>query len=227
MRRGAFIVIDGTDGSGKATQTKLLMAALKERNIPVQSLSFPRYGKKSAALVEEYLAGAFGSVQETRPYPCSIFYAVDRYAAQSEIRAWLATGTVVIADRYVSANMGHQGAKLTNPVERDHFFAWNEDLEYRLLGLERPDITIVLHVPAEVSYAMARDRYDAKGGVINDIHENNLEHLKQAEQTYLEIAHRFPGFIVIECVKAGVLLSPETIHERILTIVQTLLLSRF
>lgn len=227
MRRGAFIAIDGTDGVGKATQTKLLAQALEGKNFTVRTVAFPRYGEKSASLVEDYLAGKFGALGDTKPYQCSIFYAVDRFAAQHDIRSWLAQSNIVIADRYVSANMGHQGAKLANPDDRDRFFAWAEDLEYRIFSLERPDITFILHVPAEISHALARSRQDLKGGVANDIHENNLEHLQRAEQTYLEIARRFPGFMIIECVEDGKLLSPETIHQRILDVVQTLLLQRF
>ncbi|MBU4493296.1 MAG: thymidylate kinase, partial [Nanoarchaeota archaeon] len=107
--KGKFIVIAGTDGSGKATQIKILVKRLKDKGYEVEIADFPQYGKKSAALVEEYLNGKFGLAEEVGPYRASIFYACDRYAASFKIKEWLDEGKIVVSNRYVSANVGHQG----------------------------------------------------------------------------------------------------------------------
>src|SRR3990167_7582875 len=101
MSKGKLIVIDGTDGSGKATQTNILVKRLKKKGYKVALADFPQYGQRSATLVEDYLNGKFGSAKEVGPYRSSIFFAVDRYAASFQIRAWLHEGYIVISNRYV------------------------------------------------------------------------------------------------------------------------------
>ena len=110
---GKFIVIDGTNGSGKATQTHLLMEELKLNGYPVEMTDFPQYGTKSAGLIEEYLNGKYGQVG---PHAASIFYAIDRFDASFKIRQWLQEGKVVISNRYVTANAGHQGGKIATTL---------------------------------------------------------------------------------------------------------------
>jgi dTMP kinase len=215
--KGRFFVIDGTDGSGKATQTKLLISRMLRENLPVQTIAFPQYGLKSAGPVEDYLAGKFGKPEEVGSRRASVFYAVDRYAASMKISNWLSGGEHVVADRYVASNMGHQGSKERRAEERMAFFKWNDDLEYGMFKIPRPDINIILHVPAAVSMQLI-----AKRGNVQDAHEN-LAHLTAAETTYLEIARTFPGFALIECVEEGTLLSPEKIHEKVWTVVQSAL----
>ena len=217
MNQGKFFVIDGTDGSGKETQTKLLLARMRREGYAVETVSFPQYGKKSAGPTEEYLAGKYGPSDRVGPKPSSVFYAVDRYDASHDIRAWLESGRHVIADRYVSSNMGHQGGKIDDPEERRHFFEWNDELEHGIFGIPRPDLTIVLHVPAEVNARLMADRP-------KDIHEQDMTHLKRAERTYLELVELFPGFRLIECVDgSGILMSPERIHEMVWEIIRPML----
>jgi dTMP kinase len=111
-KKGVFIVIDGTDGAGKKTQTDILCEKLKAYGFAVEIADFPQYGHKSAGLVEEYLNGRYGTAEAVGPYAASIFYACDRYDASFKIRKWLAEGKVVVSNRYVAANMGHQGGKI-------------------------------------------------------------------------------------------------------------------
>lgn len=212
--RGKFIVIDGTDGSGKATQTQLLAQRLRRSGFDVAIADFPQYNTKSAGLVEEYLSGKYGSPEMVGPYRASIFYACDRYDASFKIKTWLAEGKIVISNRYVTANMGHQGGKIDNPLERKHFFDWLYQLEYEIFNIPRPDLNIILHVSAEISQALAQQRQKEDwAGKINDIHQNSLNHLKKAEQTYLQIAQSFPDFSLIECVSDGLMLSRENISD--------------
>ncbi len=210
---GKFIVIDGTDGSGKTTQLNLLKEKLEAEGYAVAVADFPQYNTKSAGMVEEYLSGKYGQADEVDPYKASIFYAVDRFDASSQIRKWLAEGKVVLANRYTSASLGHQGGKITNPLERKIFFNWLYDLEYKIFEIPKPDLTIVLQVEPEISFTLAkkRAREDWKGKT-KDIHEDNFEHLKNAEQTYLEITSSLPGFKLIRCTHNGEILSPEAIH---------------
>lgn len=222
--KSAFIVIDGTDGSGKATQSRLLVERLKNEGFEVATFSFPQYGEKSAGPTEEYLAGKYGTAAEVGSYRGSIFYAIDRYDASFKIRAALAEGRVVISDRYVGSNLGHQGGKIHDSEERLKFFKWNDDLEHNLFGIPRPDINIVLHVRPEISQRLADS--GAKKGVNHDIHESNFQHLKDAETAYLEITQIFKNFKLIECVEDDQYLPPEKIHEKIWQLVKPLLISQ-
>src|SRR3989338_1934904 len=220
---GTFFVIDGTDGSGKATQTRLLVERMQQENFEVETIAFPQYGQPSAGPVQEYLSGKYGGVKEIDPYRGSILYAVDRFDASGRIRSWLSLGKKVVADRYVASNMGHQGSKLSDPKERLKFLQWNDELEFGIFGIPKPDINIILHVPVEISMRLAQDQTGKKGDIQKDIHVTNEEHLRAAEITYLEIASQFPGFHLIECVEDGVILSREIIHERIWNVVEPFL----
>jgi dTMP kinase len=209
---GKFIVIDGTDGSGKTTQLKLLKNRLEAEGYSVQLADFPQYNSKSAGLVEEYLSGKYGQAEEVDAYKASIFYAVDRYDASFKIRQWLQDGQIVLANRYTSANMGHQGCKIANPLERRVFFNWLHELEYKIFAIPRPDLSIILHVESGIAQKLVQERARQDwDGKTNDIHENDLSHLKKAEQVYLEIAESFPDFRLINCTKNQELLSRDEI----------------
>ncbi len=216
---GLFIMIDGIDGSGKGLQTDLLQQRLVAAGLPVEKISFPRYGHKSAAPIEEYLAGTYGTADDVGPYRGSILYAVDRFAAAHDIRTWLAEGNIVIANRYVSSNMGHQGGKIADPAERQKFFTWNYDLEYRIFAIPKPDIQLILHVDPVVAQTLVDKKSAADrayvGGAKRDIHEADINHLRNAEQTYLEMVRLFPDFQLVECMENGQIMPPEKIQELI------------
>lgn len=212
-----FIMVEGTDGSGKGTQTQLLFDRLTAAGFAVEQISFPQYGERSCTMVEDYLNGKFGSAEDVGPYPASIFYATDRFAAAPKIRSWLKEGKIVIANRYVASNMGHQGGKIDDPEERKKYFEWNYHLEYTIFNIPKPTVNVILHMPAEVAQALV-DKKDARAylnGKKRDIHEDNIDHLKKAEQAYLDIAQTFPDFTLIECTEHGNLLSKEEIHEKL------------
>ena len=221
---GIFIVIDGTDGSGKATQTRLLVERLGQGKIPFATISFPQYQNLSSGPTREYLSGKYGrNPNDVSPYQGSILYAVDRFDASFQIRSWLEENRVVVADRYVSSNMGHQGSKISDPEERRKFFEWNDHLEYGIFNLPKPDLNIILHVPADISLTLAKGSSASKGGVVGDIHEHNEKHLRAAEKSYLEIVETFPGFNLIECAdEQGILASTETIHKKIWSLISPL-----
>ena len=225
IKPGKFIVIDGTDGSGKSTQTKMLVRRLKKAGCNVALSDFPQYGKKSAGLVEEYLNGNYGSAQEVGPYRASVFYAVDRYDAGFRIKKWLSRGKIVISNRYVTSNLAHQGGKIENAAKRKKYFKWLDALEYGLFAIPRPDLTLILHVDA----AVAQKLVDKKGareyvhGKKRDIHEDDLKHLRHAERVYLEIARTFPKIKIIECTKNDRIISRREIAEMVWTKIMKIL----
>jgi len=217
--KGLFIMIEGTDGSGKSLQTNLLVEHLKKENYKVEQISFPQYGEPSAIMVEEYLNGKFGTAQEVGPYRASILYAIDRYAAAPKIKKWLAEGKIVIANRYVASNMGHQGGKIKNETERQKYFDWNYNLEYNIFQIPKPDVNLILHVTPEISQRLV----DQKGareylhGKKRDIHEDDIRHLADAEAAYLNIAKLYPEFKIVECIKNNDIMPKEEIHAIIWT----------
>jgi dTMP kinase len=214
-------MLDGIDGSGKSVQTKLLINRLKKAGKKVAMISFPQYGSASAAPIEQYLNGVYGSAQDVGPYRASILYAIDRYAAAPRIRAWLKAGKIVVANRYVASNMGHQGGKIANAKERKKFFVWNDNLEYNIFDIPRPDVNIILHVRPDIAQKLV-DQKGARAylkGAKRDIHEADIKHLAEAERTYLEIAKLFSGYQVVECVEKNEILPIKNIHEKIWKIV--------
>lgn len=217
MKRGKFFVIDGTDGSGKATQTKLLIERMRREGLAMETISFPRYDTPTGKEVRAFLDGKYGPSSQVEPRFASKFYADDRKAAAEEIRAWLETGRNVIADRYVASNMAHQGCKFVDPAERQAFFTWDHNLEFVQNDLPRPDANIILHVPAATAQQLAAARGKLDGN------EADLDYLQAAEQVYLEIARTFPGFRLIECIRDGQLMSMTEIHELVWTEVRALM----
>jgi len=213
--KGKLIVLCGPDGSGKATQTELLVARLQREGYGVETISFPQYGKTFFAdLVQRYLRGEFGGVSDVSPYLASLLYAGDRWQAKEQLVGWLRAGKVVVSNRYVSANMGHQGAKIAHPRKRREFLRWLDKLEHDVFGLPRPDLNILLHVPASISQRLIAQR-SRENGVPKDIHERDLKHLKQTESAYLEVARRGSNWAKIECVKKGTLRSREDIAAEV------------
>ena len=217
---GKLIVLEGIDGSGKGTQAKLLTERLAREGFETAAISFPQYGKKSAGLIEEYLNGKYGDVD---PYAASLFYAVDRFDASVEIRKLLAEGRVVILDRYIDSNAGHQGAKISDPNARERFLKWLYDTEYRILGVPKPDIVLILKIEPKIAQSNVgkKDvRKYLKAGKTHDIHEADKTHLVRAQDSYLWLAEKYPkNHVVVECMNSGKLMLPEKINEKIWNVV--------
>lgn len=217
-KKGLFIVIEGTDGSGKGTQFKLLVAALRKQGRKIAVLDFPQYGKKSAYFVEQYLNGNYGSANKVSPYIASLFYSLDRYAARERLVSWLKQGKIVIANRFTLSNAAHQGGKISSKKELKKYWQWLFNLEHGVFGLPKPDITILLQMPASVAQKLVlkkSPRQYLKLGAKRDIHEADLGHLKAAEERYLALA-KIVKAIIIKCVEDGKLLTPKVISRRLL-----------
>ncbi len=215
-KQGKFIVIDGTDGSGKGTQTALLVKRLQNNGYEVEMADFPQYGEKSAGLVEEYLNGNYGSALEVGPYRASIFFACDRFAAAPKIKKWINEGKIVIANRYVSSNMGHQSGKIKDAKNREKFLNWLEELEYDIFEIPRPDLNILLYMPPEIGQELVdkKESRDYIKGKKRDIHEADIQHLKDAAQAYLDLAKNY-GWTTIDCAPEGNLNSIEHISDQL------------
>lgn len=226
---GTFIVIDGTDGSGKGTQTTRLRDRLAAAGRDVVLVDFPRYGEPSAYFVERYLRGEYGTLADVDAYRASLFYALDRFDASFAIRAALGRGAVVVSNRYVSANKGHQMAKITDAGERARFLAWLNELEYGVLGIPKPELSLLLHVPADVGFELIarKDERAYLQGEVRDIHESDRDHLRAAEAAYLALLtlDRAENWQCVECVCDGRLLAIDEVERLVWDAVQPVLRS--
>lgn len=215
MKKGTLIVFEGTDGSGKSTQFKLLCDRLYTQGTQFQRLVFPQYSEPSSALLRMYLGGEFGSrPSDVNAYAASTFYAVDRYAAWKKV--WgtsYEAGELVLSDRYTTSNAVHQGGKLSE-AEQPAFFDWLSDFEHQKLGLPQPDAVIYLDMPTERSVQLLRMR-EAATHTKADIHEVDTEYLALCRQTALRAAEHY-GWRRISCVdEQGQIRPIEDIHQEI------------
>ena len=211
---GKLIVIEGTDGSGKSTQFRLLAERLEKEGRAFQQLEFPQYAEPSSALIKMYLGGEFGSnPSDVNAYAASAFYAVDRYASYKKVWGdWYENGGLVLSARYTTSNAVHQASK--EPADRQgDFLKWLYEFEYDKLGLPAPDLVIYLDVPIDFTEKMMRSR-EAATHTTADIHEQDLDYLSTCRRTG-KAAAEFYGWTVIDCVRDGIMGSIEDIHEEI------------
>ncbi len=214
VKRGMFMAIDGIDGSGKATQTALLLERLKKLKIKVKKIDFPQYEHNFfGKLIRECLDGKRGNFLATDPRIAAALYAADRFESSGEIRKWLDQGYVVIADRYVSANQIHQGGKIRDEKERALFLEWLDEMEFEIFKIPRPDYIFYLHVPIEVSLGLIKKRAAMTGK--QDVAESDEKHLLMSQQSALKIVERDNKWFQIGCAENGEMMSREKIHELI------------
>ncbi len=227
-RKVNIILIEGTDASGKKSQSEALEDHLTHMGIPSERIEIPAYytasGKivgqcylgKSLGLGEEATA-LFGDPLAVDPRLASGYYALNRLQEEPRIESLLEQGIIPILDRWVEANMGHQGSKIGNKSEREKLFRWLWDLEYGLFKLPQPDLKVFLHMPAEVAWVLNERRAKELGRAL-DGHEASFDHLKRAEEAYLHLIEFYPGFHTVECAPSGKidsLRTPEDIHKEI------------
>ncbi len=219
---GKLIVIEGTDGSGKSTQFKLLTERLTNEDVSFKRLVFPRYAEESSALIRMYLQGQFGTnPSDVNSYAASAFYAVDRYASyKQDWGKWYEDGGLVLSDRYTTSNAVHQASKEA-PENRGEFLRWLYEFEYDRLGLPKPDLIIYLDVPTDFTEKLMRRR-EQDTNTKADIHEKDMAYLATCRQTGRDAA-KFYGWTVIECVRDGEMRSIEDIHNEIFAQVTKLL----
>lgn len=216
---GKLIVIEGLDGSGKATQAQLVYEELSRAGVNVRKISFPDYEQQSSALVQMYLKGEFGDKpSDVNAYTASSFYAVDR--AASFLKFWkedYENGTVFIADRYATSNAIYQLSKLPDE-EKDEFLFWIEDFEYRKLGLPAPDAVIYLDVIPKVSQKLLSGRYRGDE-TKKDIHEKNMRFLKNCRKSAMYSAEKL-GWKIVDCCKNNSIRGISEINDDIMAIIR-------
>ena len=211
---GKLIVIEGTDGSGKSTQFRLLSQRLEQEQVSFRHIVFPRYDQESSALIRMYLGGEFGSKpSDVNAYAASSFYAADRFASyKMDWGQWYEEGGLILSDRYTTSNAVHQASK--EPAEKQNeFLHWLYDFEYDKLKLPRPDLVIYLDVPTDFTEKMLRGR-EAATNTKADIHEQDMQYLATCRQTGRNAANYY-GWTVIQCVRDGQMRSIEDIHQEI------------
>ena len=216
---GRLIVLEGLDGSGKATQAALLEESLRREGVPVQKVSFPDYASDSSALVRMYLAGKFGShPDDVNPWAASCFYAVDRYASYKTVWGeFYRQGGTVLADRYTTSNAIHQCAKL--PREQwDEYLDWLFEFEYHKMGIPAPDAVIYLRVDPALSQRLMSGRYGGDEAK-KDIHEKDREYLARSRRAADYCAQRL-GWHTLECAPQGRMLPPEAIAGQVRQILE-------
>ena len=220
---GKMIVFEGTDGSGKSTQFKLLCDRVNREGKSFRQLVFPRYDQPSSALIRMYLGGEFGkNPGDVNPYAASAFYAVDRYASlKQDWGDYYQEGGLILTDRYATSNAVHQGAKCS-PEERPDFLRWLDDFEHNKLGLPRADLVLYLDMPTERSIELLRSR-EASTHTKADIHELDTGYLALCRKSALQAAEIL-GWTVIPCVnERGELRTIEEIHQQLWALVQPML----
>ena len=215
---GKYIVIEGTDCSGKETQSKLLEERLKELGYKCIRLSFPMYETPTGKIIEEsYLGrnnnGVFpeGS-SNVDPLVAALYYAADRKYNINNILKYYDEGYYIILDRYTTSNMAYQGSKILDKDERFYMYQWIDKLEYWLLKLPKPDKTIFLHMPLKYTLELMKNRE------ILDDNEKNEDYLRRSEEAYIELSELY-GWNKVECVKDDKIKTIEEINQEILNLV--------
>lgn len=221
IKKGKLIVIDGTDGSGKATQVALLEGALKKEGYKVKLVDFPEYYNNFfGKFIGHCLTEQYYNFINVHPKIASVLYAADRFESSEQIRKYLSEGYLVLANRYVSSNQIHQGGKIKNLTKRKAFLGWLDEMEYKVFKIPRPDLVLYLSVPFELSQKMIKERNKNSKrnytGNKKDVHEIDVEFQKNSRASALWLSKVLPNFIKIDCDFKKEILSREEIHQKVL-----------
>lgn len=222
---GILIAVEGTDSSGKQTQSELLYKRLSEMGIKSRLISFPAYESDSSALVKMYLAGQFGeNPSDVNAYAASTFYAVDRFATfHNDWGGDYNDGTVIIADRYVPSNLIHQAAKIDDTKEKEEFVKWLCELEYSHFALPRPNVTFFLDMPTETAISLMQNRANKiDKSAKKDIHERNGEYLKKSYDNAMGIANKL-GWEIVPCTENGAVRDIMSINNDMMSVINSIL----
>lgn len=223
---GKLIVIEGTDSSGKETQTKRLFEKLEEKGLKVKKISFPNYDSPACEPVKMYLSGAFGEdAMKVNPYPVSTMYAIDRYASfKTDWEKFYNEDGIIVTDRYVTSNMVHQASKIRDLDEKKKYLNWLEDLEYEKMGIPRPDLVIFLNMPTEMAVKLMAERKNKiTGEEKKDIHERDKEYLKESHANACKIANTY-NWKEIKCSDGERIKTIEEIGEEVFSLVEKVVL---
>ena len=217
-KKGKFIVIDGTDGSGKATQVDLLLKRLEKDGHKVKTVDFPEYYKNFFGdFIGHCLTEQYYNFINVHPKIASVLYAADRFESKEQIEKWLDSGYVVLANRYVSSNQIHQGGKISNNKKRESYLEWLDIMEYKVFKIPRPDVVLYLSVPLDVSIKMMKERNKKSvrnyAGKKKDVHEVDINFQKNSRKSALWLSTKLKNFIKIDCAPKKEILSREVVND--------------
>lgn len=214
--KGKIITIEGGDGTGKKTQAEMLVARLRKEGHSVETMSFPRYNTPTGKVIRAYLDGKLGNLNEVSGKVASGFYAADRLAAQGQIKQWLGEGKIIVLDRYVESNIGHQASKVAEH-EREETIKWVYGFEVSDLGILPSDIVVLLTLPLDLADEAVIVRGEAK-----DIHEQDQNYLREVHKTYEQAAKLF-GWQIVSCMSSeeNKRLTKEEVAEKVWEIVSS------
>lgn len=205
-KRGKFIIIEGSDGSGKSTQLKLLYEYLEKNKFKLAKLDFPQYNKFWGRIIGKFLKGEFGELHEVNPYLIQPIYMLDQASKAKDIEKSLSQGKIVLSNRYITSSMAHQTSRMPRS-KQESYLNWMTKAGYEELGLIKEDLVIVLHFPPKMTYeflknedAKERKKYSKKG---REIAEENFEHQKASAAMYKKLCEKYKHWRLINCVEKG------------------------
>jgi len=220
-KKGKLIVIDGTDGSGKATQAEMLRKRLAKEGHKVKLIDFPRYYNNFfGGFIAHCLSEQYYNWTNIHPKIAAIAYAADRWESKEKIEEWLDKGYIVLADRYVSSNQIHQGGKIKDSEKRALFIEWLDEMEYKTFKLPKPGAVFYLDLPIALTRKLmkARRKMGEKRAYLhqkNDIAEYDIQYLKNSRESAIWLAKQEKNWKQIDCAPEGEILTREEIHEMI------------
>lgn len=225
QNKGKLIVIDGTDGSGKATQVELLAKRLKAEGKKVALVDFPEYYKNFfGKFIGHCLSEQYYNFINVHPKIASVLYAADRFESSKEINNYLEKGYIVLANRYVSANQIHQGGKIKSAKKRAEFIKWLDEMEYGVFKIPRPNLVLYLSVPLDLSLKMMKERNkNSKRNYVGnkkDVHEVDIDFQKNSRASALWLSSYLKNFIKIDCANKSTIRTREDIHEEVYKLVK-------
>jgi len=217
---GKLIVLDGTDGSGKSTQTELLIKHLKKDGYTVKVVDFPEYYSNFfGKFIGHCLSEQYYNFVKVHPKIASVLYAADRFESKDKVKRWLNEGYTIVANRYASANQIHQGGKIANTRKREAFLKWLAEMEYKVFKIPKPDAIIYLDVPIPVVMKLIKGR-NQNGrrsylGNKKDMAEKDRKYMENSRKSALWLSKTQKGWVKMECMKDGTLETREAIHNKI------------
>ena len=217
---GKLIVIEGaSDGIGKTTQFIMLKERLLNENIEVITHHFPSYNTSEGIMVEEYLKGKFGNINDLSPYFINSLYAVDRAATWIKtLKKEYESGKVILLDRYTTSSLIYQSALIESDEEKKKFIDYVNEYEYIKLGIKKPDKVIFLNAPFELISEL-RNKRIGNDGILKDIHESDNSFMKKVSDN-AQMVSKYLNWDIINCEENNQFRKIEDIHEEIYKLIK-------
>lgn len=202
LKKGKVITFEGIDGSGKRTQVNKLAEYLKELGYKVKVFSFPVYEQPIGKVISSYLTGGFGDVNQVPHELICIAYGADRARLKEKFNFYINNGYIVLCDRYTYSNL-FSAAKMDRS-KRKQFIEWIENIEFNEMKVVKPDYNFFLYVDPSVSMERMKQRGNREyQQEKEDIHENNVQLLSDAAETYFDFSKGKKDWFIINQMKDG------------------------